>query len=255
MRFFAYTGFILLLLISRQGQAQDDPLLTDPIIIRLKGRIINAADSSAVPYANIINHRTHSGTITNLEGYFSFEMLNVDSLEVTSVGFQKKVLKIPADYKEQEILTYIMTPINYLIEEVDIPGDKPKVSHDLGTGKPTDIPTELRGDAFNEKPSVLSAIFNPVSYWQYYLSRREKEKREVREAMMLEKHWEMHSKNYNKKVVMEITGLNEANADTFMVWFNAQNILPYTATEYEVRSAIIEYFAIYKVQKKNQSAK
>ena len=93
MRFVAYTGFILFLLAGQHSRAQNDLLLTDPILIRLRGRIISASDSSAVPYANIINNRTHSGTITNLDGYFSFEMLNVDSLEVTSVGFQKKILK------------------------------------------------------------------------------------------------------------------------------------------------------------------
>ena len=240
----------MLLLTGRQARAQIDPLLIDPIIVRLKGRIVSAADSSAVPYANIINNRTHSGTITNANGYFSMEILNIDSLEATSVGYQKKIIRIPPDYNEQEILTFVMNPVNLLVGEVEVTGDKPKAAEGLGTGKPTDIPPELRGDAFNEKPPALSAIFNPISYWQYYLSRREKEKRDVREAMMLEKHWEMHSKNYNKEVVMKLTGLNEANADTFMVWFNAQNVLPYTATEYEVRTAITEYFEIYKRQKK-----
>ncbi|MDD4143955.1 MAG: carboxypeptidase-like regulatory domain-containing protein [Prolixibacteraceae bacterium] len=248
MRFIAFTGFILLLITGLQIRAQNDPLLIDPIIVRLKGRIINAADSSGVPYANIINNRTHSGTITNADGYFSMEVLNIDSLEVTSVGFEKKIISIPVTYNEQEVLTFIVNPINYLVGEVEVTGDKPKAAQDLGTGMPTDIPAELRGDAFNEKPPVLAAIFNPISYWQYYLSRREKEKREVREAMMIEKHWEMHSENYNKEVVMKLTGLSEPQADTFMVWFNAQNVLPYTATEYEVRTAIIEYFEIYKKQ-------
>ena len=248
MRFIVFTGFILLLITGLQIRAQNDPLLIDPIIVRLKGRIINAADSSGVPYANIINNRTHSGTITNADGYFSMEVLNIDSLEVTSVGFEKKIISIPVTYNEQEVLTFIVNPINYLVGEVEVTGDKPKAAQDLGTGMPTDIPAELRGDAFNEKPPVLAAIFNPISYWQYYLSRREKEKREVREAMMIEKHWEMHSENYNKEVVMKLTGLSEPQADTFMVWFNAQNVLPYTATEYEVRTAIIEYFEIYKKQ-------
>ena len=250
MRFVAYTGFILLLLAGQHSRAQNDLLLTDPILIRLRGRIINASDSSAVPYANIINNRTHSGTITNANGYFSMEILNIDSLQVTSVGFQKKIIRIPPNYNEQEILIFVMNPVNYLVGEVEVSGDKPQAGQGLGTGKPTDIPTELRGNAYNEKPPALAAIFNPVSYWHYYLSRREKEKRDVREAMLIEKNWEMHSKNYNKEIVMKLTGLNEPEADTFMVWFNSQNILPYTATEYEVRTAIAEYFEIYKSQKK-----
>jgi hypothetical protein len=34
----------------------------------------------------------------------------------------------------------------------------------------------------------------------------------------------------------------------FMIWFNSLDVLPYTSTEYEVRSAIVEYFEIYKLE-------
>jgi len=251
------TGFIIEILLALsmlKGTAQNNIPIIDPILIRLKGRIISAADSSAVPYANLINNRTHSGTITNINGYFTIEMLNIDSLIASSVGFQKKIIKVPPDYNGQKVVTYVMEPINYIVGEVEIKGDKPKVGENLGTGKPVNLPPELRGDAFNEKPSVLAAITNPVSYWQYYLSRRERQKRKVREAMMLEENWEMHSKNYNKLTVMKLTGLNENEADTFMVWFNSQNILPYTATEYEVRTAILYYFKIYQKEKNTKES-
>ena len=227
--------------------AQDE--IIDPILIRLKGRIISAADSSAVPYANIINNRTHTGTITNAEGYFSMEMLNIDSLVVTSVGYEKTVFKVPRNYNGHGTVTYLMKPVNYAIGQVDVKGEKQEYDLGIGQGKPVDIDPELRGDAFNEKPPVLAALFNPISYWHYYLSRKERQKRDVREAIALERNWEMHSKNYNKEVVMKLTGLNEASADSFMVWFNAQNVLPYTSTEYEVRAAIIDYFGIYQREK------
>jgi len=46
-----------------------------------------------------------------------------------------------------------------------------------------------------------------------------------------------------------LTGLNDEEADEFMVWFNSQNVLPYTSTEYQVRASIREYFEIYKKKK------
>ena len=48
------------------------------------------------------------------------------------------------------------------------------------------------------------------------------------------------------EMVMKLTGVNEAYADTFMIWFNGQNVLPYTASEYQVRDAIIEYYEVFK---------
>ena len=236
---------MLLVSCTFSSWAQND--IIDPVLIRLNARIISAADSTPIPYAYIINHHTHSGTNTNQDGYFTLEMLNIDSLEVSSVGYSKYVIKVPPNYSGREVLLFAMLPINYPIREVNVRGERPKVDLGLGTGKPVDIAPELRGDAFNEAPPVIAAFFNPVSYWQYYLSKREKRKREVRKAMLIEENWEMHSQNYNKEAVMKLTGLNEANADSFMIWFNAQDILPYTSNEYQVRAAIVEYYHYYKI--------
>ena len=229
------------------GYSQDD-IVIDPMLIRLQARIISAGDSIGIPYANIINNRTHTGTTTNSEGFFSLEMLNIDSLVVSSVGYQKTIIKVPYNYNGNNILVFILRPVNYNIGEVKVEGERPKFDLGIETGKPTDIPAELRGDAFDESPPILAALFNPISFWQYHLSKRERQKREVREAIALEKNWEMHSKNYNKDMVRYLTGMTEPQADSFMVWFNIQNVLPYTSTEYEVRASILEYFEIYKMQ-------
>jgi hypothetical protein len=239
------TVLILLLLLSGQISGQDYDLI-DPFPVKLQALVISSADSSAVPYASVVLNRTHSGTVTNDEGFFSLEMLNIDSLIISSVGFQKSVIKIPNNYNGNNVLVFVLEPIVYLIGEIQVKSDRPAVDLGLGTGKPSDIPPELRGDAFNEDPPVLAAVFSPVSYMQYYLSRREKRKREIREAILEEQYWDMHSKNYNKEKVMFLTGMTDAQADSFMVWLNSLDVLPYTSTEYEVRVAIKEYFEIYK---------
>jgi hypothetical protein len=249
MRIFRLTGLIILLFAGHTSLAQVDLSLVDPILVRLKGRIINTADSSGVPYANIVNNRYRGGTITSNNGYFTLDVLNIDSLIVTSVGYEKKVIYIPHNYMGQEVLTFTLNPVSYSVGEVEVKGKSQSLDLGLGTGKPVEIPPELRGDAFNEKPPIMAALFNPVSFLQYYLSDRERRKRDVREAMALQRNWEMHSQNYNKEMVMLLTGTNEAEADSFMVWFNAQNVLPYTSTEYEVRASIIYYYGIYRQEK------
>jgi hypothetical protein len=231
------------------GFTQEEPEEIDPMLITFKAQVISAADSSAVPYANIINNRTHGGTITNLDGYFSLEMLNIDSLIITSIGFENATIKVPRNYSEYETFTFILKPVNYAIGEVQVKGERQSIDMGIGGGKPIDIDPKLRGDAFNEAPPVLAAFLNPISYWQYHLSKKEKRKRNVREAQFLDKNWEMHSKNYNKEKVMMLTGIKEAEADAFMIWFNGQNILPYTSTEYQIRASIIEYYQIYKLEK------
>lgn len=239
----------IFILIGFSGYTQVDSEEIDPMLINFKAKIINAADSSAVPYANIINNRTHGGTITNANGSFSLEMLNVDSLIITSIGFERSVLKVPRNYSEYDVFIFIMNPINYAVGEVQVTGEKQKVDLGFETGNPTDIAPELRGDAFNESPPILAAFINPISYWQYYLSKKEKRKRNVRDAQVLEHNWALYSENYNKERVMVLTGLKEAEADTFMIWFNSQNVLPYTSTEYQIRASIIEYYQFYRLEK------
>ncbi len=237
---------LLFIAIVSGAWAQDDMDVVDPILIELKAEILSSADSSAIPYANIILHRTHSGTITNIDGLFTLEMLNIDSLEVTSVGFKRTILKVPSYYTGFETLTFFMEPILYNVGEVTVEGKAQSLDY-FEHGDPTDLAPELRGDAFNEKPPVLAAFFSPLSFMQYHFSKREKRKRDVREAMAIERNWEMHSQNYNKEMVMKLTNLNEAYADTFMMWFNAQNVLPYTANEYQVREAIVQYSKLFKL--------
>ncbi len=236
---------VCLLLASYVVHAQDEEYEVDPLLVELKAKILSSADSSAVPYANIILSRSHSGTITNGEGYFSIELLNIDSLEVTSVGYERTILKIPPYYTGYEILTFYMKPVLYNVGEVTVEGEAKELDY-FDHGQPTDIKTELRGDAFNEKPKVLQAAKSPGSYLYYKFSKSEKSKREVRAAMADEEKWTAFSKVYNKEVIMDLTGLNEAYADTFMLWFNAKNLLSYSANSYQVRASVMENFPLFK---------
>ena len=56
------------------------------------------------------------------------EMLNIDTLEVSSVGYSKYILKVPYNYNSQEILVFKMLPVNYALREVNVQGEKPKVN-------------------------------------------------------------------------------------------------------------------------------
>ncbi|TNF40444.1 MAG: hypothetical protein EP310_08930 [Bacteroidetes bacterium] len=253
MKVITLLAVFLLVLTAQEGMAQNDDNI-DPLLIDLQARLLSVADSQPVPYANIINPRTHSGTITGNDGYFHLEMLNIDTLVVTSIGYNRSVIRVPANYTGYGTLSFYIEPVNYALREVRVEGEKPKVDLGFETGTVSNIPVELRGDAFNEAPPILAAFFNPISYWQYYLSKKEKRKREVRRDMVIMKNWEMHSQNYNKDKVMMLTGMNEMEADSFMIWFNAQDVLPYLSSEYQVRASIIEFYHYYRIEKAQQAS-
>ena len=218
----------------------------DPMPIKLKAQILNLEDESPVPFAFVLNFRTHTGVTTNDQGQFTMEMLNIDSLEISSLGFSKTTVRVPATYNEMNVLILYAKPVRFALPQVDVSGEQAKVNMDgVKIGKKLDLDPQLRGTTFNKKPPVLAAVFNPVSFLQYYTSKREREKRETRKAIITEKKWEYLSQYYNKQLVMELTGLADFQADAFMLYFNSKEILSELTTEYEVRNAIKEIYKLY----------
>lgn len=253
MRKLLLISFLILLatpLLQVNAQDLDD---IDPIPILLKGKVINNEDGLPIPYAHVVNMRTHGGTTTDARGNFSMEMLNVDSLGLSAMGYMKEYVRIPPYHPEDSIFVIIAKPIRYAIREVNVTGEANKVDMEgVGTGKPVDIDPELRGDSYNAKPPWYAAIFSPASFLQYHLSKKEKEKRETRNSIMDEKRWDFISQYYNKEMVMTLTGLNKMEADTFMIYFNSNGALNYTNNDYQVREAILQEYEFYKIKKQEK---
>lgn len=219
----------------------------DPMPIKLRGQILNLQDESPVPFAFVLNYRTHSGVTTDEQGRFTMEMLNIDSLAISSLGFSKTTARVPANYNEMNVLILYAKPIRFALPEVEVQGSQTKVNLDgVPTAKKIDIDPQLRGDSYNEKPPVIAAFFNPASFLQYYISKSEREKRETRKAILSEKQWEVLSQYYKKELVMELTGLSDSAADDFMLYINSKGLLSHMSTEYDVRAIIREQFKIYK---------
>jgi hypothetical protein len=237
---------LILFMVTLRLMAQEVDEI-DPMPLRLKGQVLNLDDEMPVPFAFVVNSRTNQGVTTNEQGYFTMDVLNIDSLHISSLGFSKITVPIPHNFNEANVLIIYAKPVRFALPEVNVQGEQQKVNMDgVPVGKKLNIDPELRGDAFNKKPSVLSAIFNPASFIQYYTSKREKEKRETRQAIVTEKKWEYLSQFYNKEMVMGLTGLNEYQADSFMIYFNSKGYLSKISTEYDVRNTILEAYKLYR---------
>ncbi len=227
--------------------AQNADDIVDPMPIRLKAQVLNLGDETPVPFAYVLNFRTHSGVTTDEQGRFTMDMLNVDSLAISSVGFTKTIVHIPANYNEMNVLILYAKPVRFELPQVDVSGQQKKVNMEgVPVGKKMDIDPELRGDAYNKKPPVVAALVNPASFLQYHLSKSEREKREARKAIVSEKQWAILSQYYTKDLVKQLTGLGDSAADDFMIYINSKGLLSYMSTEYDVRNAIKEQFKIYQ---------
>ena len=58
-------------------------------------------------------------------------MLNIDSLILTSVGYEKLVIYVPHNYTGQEVLVFKMNPMSYAVGEVEVKGERPSVDMEM----------------------------------------------------------------------------------------------------------------------------
>ena len=243
LRTVIFTFLFLLFSVTAFSQSTDD---IDPMPIKLKGQVLNLEDETPVPNAIVINLRTHATISADLQGRFMMDMLNIDSLSVTSLGYSKSVAHVPANYNEMNVLIIYAKPIRFALPDVNVSGQQKKVNMDgVPVAKKNNIAPELRGDAYSKKPPLIAALFTPASFLQYHLSKSEREKRETRKAIVSEKQWEVISQYYNKKLVIDLTGLNNAQADNFMIYINSKGLLNQMTNEYDVRNIIKEQYKIY----------
>jgi len=247
-RFFVIKVFVIVLSLLSSlhllAQKNED---VDPMPIRLKAQILNLDDETPVPYAQVLNFRTHFSITADEKGRFVMDMLNVDSLSISSVGYMKTTVHIPPNYSEMNQLILYALPAKLTIPEIKVIGENKKVNMDgVKMGKQNKVDPELRGDAFSKKPPVVAALVHPASYMQYYLSKSEREKRETRKAIVSEKQWAILSQYYNRELVTGLTGLSDSAADVFMIYINTKGVLSHTSTEYDVRNAIKEQYKAYK---------
>jgi len=154
--------FFILLLSSFQLFSQQVEEV-DPMPIKLKGQILNLDDEMPVPYATILNFRTHGTISADDQGRFTMDMMNVDSLAISSLGFSKTIIHIPASYNEMNVLKLYAKPIRFAIPEVQVKGEKFKVEG-LPTGKKSTIDPQLRGDAYDKKPPLIAALVTPSKF-------------------------------------------------------------------------------------------
>lgn len=234
-----YTFFIIWALpISAQ--------VPDLYVVYIRGKVTEAETGEPVAYAHVINPNSHAGTTTNADGYFSIRMLTEDTLIVRAVGYVDAKLFIE-EFPPKSLYEVVMKPVRYLINEVTVT-EELNMRRKLGLpdSEPLDIPVELRGDAFNERPPWYAALLSPLSYAQYFTSKKEKQKRETIVAIKNNEEWLQFSTYQNLENIYRLTGLSGPEADNFMLYCNINNRLPWFASQMEIEFQIMDFFFKYK---------
>ncbi len=242
MRLKLFLPFIFLLSVASPMYAQSIELY----MVNVKVQVLGIDDGAPVAYAHVINPRVRGGTTTNADGYFTIQMLTEDTLIIRSMGFVDYHFSL-TEFPPKDLYYIKMQPVRHLINEVTVT-ERNQLKDKLGLpeAKPLDIPIELRGSSYNEKPPLLSAFLNPLSYAHYFLSEEEKRKRETLKVIRDDKQWNTFATYHNLTTIKKLTGLDGDEADQFMIYCNINNHLPYFASQMEIEFQIMDLFFKFK---------
>lgn len=240
---------ILILFILLMGFYSLNAQEIDLYIVNIKGIVTGADTGEPIPYAHVINPKEHSGTTSNSDGFFSINMLTEDTLIIRSMGYDEYRFTLK-EFPPKEQYRIILNPVTYLLNEVTVNGDR-SMRKQLGLpdAETLDIPIELRGNDYNEKPPLIAAFLSPISFLNYHLNDKEKEKRETLKAIRNNEEWLQFSTYFNLDNIKRLTGLDDEGADEFMVYCNLNNRLPYFASQMEIEFQIMNLFFKYKKEK------
>jgi hypothetical protein len=231
--------------------------------ILLSVRIVDCADGRHIPYAELFNETSRTGTLADSCGLVNLYAQPGDTLVMQSIGYLGKVWIVTTDYGN-DIDTFYICPQAYELGEVnlDFPLSYDQLRHDfliiepdrglviegLPEAKVQDIPVLMDTNIIY---STGFAIFHPLSYLYYKYNKEERSKREVFYLKRREREQLIIDKKYNRQLIENITGLKGDEITDFIVFCNFSHEFLYKASELEITETIDRKFREYQVIKNN----
>jgi hypothetical protein len=235
--------FILILFLfftDIQIFAQQSKENSDPPIY---GQVLNIEDKSPVVKAVVTNHRTKLTVTADYEGRFIIYGLNIDSLEINSIGFLKQVVPIPKNYSNSTFLVIYDIPLRYLLPDVRISGNyrKPIVKVEK-----IEVSPYFRNEIMEERPAMEKSTQNQITFYKIPIDANGHIQKKLSDAIKNDQLWASTSKIYNIDLIKKLTGINTAEADRFMMYLNDKKVFDETISKEYVSYLILEQFKIYK---------
>ncbi len=204
----------------------------------ITGKIINSNSRKAVPYANIASYSQHLMYAADSTGSFYIQLPFNDSIKVVVLGYYSKVFKIDSvPIQSDGISLFPLDRSTIMLNNVDInlqrklfntedeleakgsdfdnsnlhlPGDI--VMYD----KSKDIIHASYKPVFKSRPPLIVFFFHPLSYINYFASKKERMKRKMSKIIYSEKKM-VHLSN---ALIEEISGYEGDELQQLIIYCN-----------------------------------
>ena len=111
MKRFIIIGFIFLCCLSSKAQNKYFPI---------KGSVISADSLTPIPQAHILSELSHYGTTSDFDGRFQITIKEIDTLRISSVGFETLYIHINHDSINANNFRILLQRDTILLDEIDV---------------------------------------------------------------------------------------------------------------------------------------
>jgi hypothetical protein len=111
---------------------------------RINGYIKDESSGKALAGANIIIKNSKSGTVANQSGWFSINVIEPDTLEISYIGYYSKMVTAKEIYNINYSIAIKLSERPLLTKEVVVESDKREIKNYTQTGYIKITPQEIR---------------------------------------------------------------------------------------------------------------
>lgn len=255
--------FLISICLSMEIEAQTDSMTW------VNGKIIDSNTLKAVPYANIASYSQHLMYAADSTGSFYIQLPVGDSVKVVVLGYYSKVFKIDSvSTQNNDISFFPLNRSSIMLSNVDInlqrklfdTEDKleskssgfdnsnlhlPKdiVMYD----KSKDIIPASYKPVFKSRPPLVVFFFHPLSYINYFTSKKERMKRKMSKIIYSEKKM-LHLSN---KLIEEVSGFEGDELQQFTIYCNKSIKIKANDTNSTLKQKVFMALENYMAAQKN----
>jgi hypothetical protein len=144
----------------------------------IKGKVLEATTSEALPFVNLFSSENNQGVYTNLEGYFEFQIPNgVQSITISCLGYKTIVIPIENLNEKEQIIR--LEAEEYALEEVVVV-NKPlhEIMNNLVSNSKNQLDRDVKLDTYYREFLKINDQYSKFSdgLVTYYLQPKRKDK-------------------------------------------------------------------------------
>jgi len=235
---------------------------------QISGLVYGADNYSSIFGAHLRNINTNTQSISTKEGKFKIEASIGDTLIISHISYQSKLVVVKQlsfqniELDEEvtqldEIKVYNLPNDEFAFKrkilKTEVKTDEKFIPYGVTPAKPMgEIPKQFEKESgleFGADEDFNPSFTLPLSYFRKRFDKKYQSKMEYYELKATSDDRIIIDKKYNKELIHKLTALEGEDLMDFMSYLNLNNEYILEASDYEITLLIINSFKEYKLEK------